>query len=102
MSSLFTRRSTRALAVLALTFAGSCSVFDTNVKNPNAVEEGALDDPAGAAILSVGLANGVTRAFTSIYGPISIASDELTWSGSRENWGALDEGDVSRPDNEYT
>ena len=88
-----------ALSVIAV---AACSVFDTEVKNPNAVEEGALGDPASASILAIGLTNGVTRAFTSVYGPYAVASDELTWSGSRENWGALDEGDVSKPDNEYT
>jgi hypothetical protein len=31
-----------------------------------------------------------------------VASDELTWVGSRENWGLLDGGDVSDPVNEYT
>ena len=30
---------------------------------------------------------------TSVYGPYSVASDELTWVGSRENWGLLDNGD---------
>ena len=38
---------------------------------------------------------------TSVYGPYSVASDELTWVGSRENWGLLDNGDVSDPLNEY-
>ncbi len=102
MNSMPIKRSMRGLIALALTLVGACSVFETDVKNPNAVEEDALSDSVSASILSVGLANGVTRAFTSVYGPISIASDELTWSGSRENWGFLDEGDVSRPDNEYT
>ena len=101
MSFTLSPRPARALAIVVL-LTGACSVFDTDVKNPNAVEEGALGDPASAAILSIGLTNGVTRAFTSVYGPYSVASDELTWSGSRENWGFLDEGDVSRPDNEYT
>src|SRR5882672_12544205 len=95
-------RPARVLIALSLMCAGACTVFSTDVKNPNAVEEGALGDPASASILAIGLTNGVTRAFTSVYGPYAVASDELSWSGSRENWGFLDEGDVSRPDNEYT
>jgi hypothetical protein len=31
-----------------------------------------------------------------------VASDELTWVGSREYWGKLDAGDLSDPINEYT
>jgi starch-binding outer membrane protein, SusD/RagB family len=102
MNPSFSRSPVRAITAMSLLFIGACSLFDTDVKNPNAVEEGALDDPAAASILAVGLANGLTRAFTSVYGPYAVASDELTWSGSRENWNLLDEGDVSKPDNEYT
>ena len=87
MSSILSLPPARVFITASLVLAGACSVFSTDVKNPNAVEEGALDDPAGASILAIGLVNGVTRAFTSIYGAYSIASDELTWSGSRENWG---------------
>ena len=102
MSYISSLPAARVLVTLSLICAGACTVFSTDVKNPNAVEEGALGDPAGASILAIGLTNGVTRAFTSVYGPYAVASDELSWSGSRENWGFLDEGDVSRPDNEYT
>ncbi|MGH7713246.1 MAG: hypothetical protein ACREOG_18295, partial [Gemmatimonadaceae bacterium] len=86
----------------AVTGLAACSMFDTDIKNPNAVEEAALDDAASASILAAGLNSAVTRAFTSVYGPYSVTSDELTWVGSRENWGLLDAGDVSDPVNEYT
>jgi len=96
-------RLTNRLGTLTLiTASAACSIFDTEVKNPNAVEEGALNDPASATILSNGLNSAVTRAFTSVYGPYSVASDELTWVGSREYWGLLDGGDLSDPVNEYT
>jgi starch-binding outer membrane protein, SusD/RagB family len=94
--------SAARLATLCLFSATACTIFDTEVKNPNAVEEGALNDPASASILSTGLNSAVSRAFSSVYGPYSVASDELTWVGSRENWGLLDGGDVSDPVNEYT
>lgn len=94
----------RMLACLTVVAGGAaaCSIFDTEIKNPNAVEEGALGDAASATILSNGLNSAVARAFSSVYGPYSVASDELTWVGSRENWGLLDAGDVSDPVNEYT
>ena len=79
----------------------ACSMFDTEVSNPNAIDEAALGDPASAPTLANGLNAAVTRMITSVYGPYSVASDELTWVGSRENWGLLDGGDVSDPLNEY-
>ena len=93
--------SRTAIAATGLVFAG-CTIFDTKVENPNAVEESALGDPASAAIQANGLGGAVTRALTSVYGPYAVASDELTWVGSREHWGQLDVGDVSDPQNEYT
>jgi hypothetical protein len=87
-------------ALLALAAAG-CSVFDTDVTNPNAVSEDALDVASSAPPLVNGLAASVARALTGIYGPYSVGSDELTWVGSREHWGLLDAGDVSWPLNEY-
>ncbi len=91
-----------ALLSAALLLASACSVFDTNISNPNAVSEDALGDPASAPPLVNGLAGSVTRMLTGAWGPYSVASDELMWIGSREHWGKLDDGDVSDPLNEYT
>jgi len=92
----------RALALATILGAmAACSMFDTNVTNPNAIDESALGDAASAPTLANGLNAAVTRMITSVYGPYSVASDELTWVGSRENWGLLDGGDVSDPLNEY-
>jgi len=87
-------RRVAAAATAILLAAPACSVFDTDIKNPNAIEEAALGDPASAPTLANGLNSAVTRMITSVYGPYSVASDELTWVGSRENWGLLDNGDV--------
>src|SRR6185503_20617942 len=95
------RLSARARIVGAALVAASCSVFDTNIANPNAVSEDALGDPASAPPLVNGLAATVTRTLTGVLGPYSVASDELTWVGSREHWGQLDAGDISNPLNEY-
>ena len=95
------RHGARALLCGAALAAISCSVFDTAIENPNAVQEDALGDPASAPPLVNGLAASVTRALSGVYGPYSVASDELTWVGSREHWGFLDAGDVILPTNEY-
>jgi len=79
----------------------SCSVFDTNISNPNAVTEDSLRKAASAPPLVNGLAASVTRALTGVYGPYSVVTDELTWVGSREHWGKLDNGDISWASNEY-
>ena len=95
----FARVASAALMILLAVPA--CSLFDTNVTNPNAAEETTLDDPTSAVALANGLNSAVTRMITSVYGPYAVASDELTWVGSRENWGFLDTGDLSDPINEY-
>jgi starch-binding outer membrane protein, SusD/RagB family len=89
----------RLSGVIALSMA--CSVFDSNVTNPNAIDESSLGDPASAPPLANGLNAAVTRMITTVYGPYAVASDELTWVGSREHWQHLDVGDVSNPANEY-
>jgi hypothetical protein len=99
MRKLYSRRAL-SLAIIGAAMA-ACSMFDTNVTNPNAIDESALGDAASAPTLANGLNAAVTRMITSVYGPYSVASDELTWVGSRENWGLLDGGDVSDPLNEY-
>src|SRR5215831_265861 len=96
-------RSAPRLVTFAATLVviAGCGMFDTNIANPNAIDESSLADPASAPTLANGLNADVTRMITSVYGPYSVASDELTWVGSRENWGKIDAGDVSDPSNEY-
>ena len=101
MTTMKSRAASMAVLLTSLG-APACTIFDTEVKNPNAVEESALNDPASASILATGLNSAVSRAFSSVWGPYAVTSDELTWVGSRENWGLLDGGDISDPVNEYT
>ena len=91
-----------ALAAMVMIPLGCANPFDTSVDNPNAVVETALADAAGATTLVNGQGASVTRALTAILAPYSVATDELTWVGSREFWKNLDDGDVSEPVNEYT
>jgi hypothetical protein len=97
-----THTTIRAVTGVALVALSACSIFDTNVQNPNAIEETALSDPASAPTQANGLNSAVTRMLTVVYGPNAVTSDEVTWVGSREYWGKLDAGDVSDPRNEYT
>lgn len=98
-------RASRFVARLALASAtvtlGACNLFETDVTNPNAVVEEALNDPAGATTLVNGVGASLIRAHNQIAGTVGAASDELTWAGSREYWKLLDEGDVADPVNEY-
>jgi starch-binding outer membrane protein, SusD/RagB family len=96
-----THNAFRRLSMATLGLVAACSVFDTDISNPNAIEESALGDPASAPTLANGLNSAVTRTITTVYGPYHVASDELTWVGSREYWGKIDAGDVSDPRNEY-
>lgn len=90
-------------ALLAvITPLGCANPFETDVRNPNAVVEDALNNAAGATTMVNGLGASVTRALTAVYGPYSTTTDELTWVGSREFWKNLDDGDVADPVNEYT
>ena len=91
----------RSATIVAAAALAACGIFDTDVTNPNAIQETALGDPASAPTQANGLNSAVTRMITSVYGPYAVATDELTWVGSREYWGKLDAGDLSDPRNEY-
>jgi hypothetical protein len=102
MAAVGARATRRVLLVAGAAAVSACGLFETDVSNPNAVVEAALEDPAGATTLVNGLAASVTRAHNQIAGTVGAVSDELTWSGSREFWNLLDQGDISDPVNEYT
>ena len=92
-----------AVAVLGAASLASCTVFSTEVKNPNAVTEDAIATASAAAgSLVNGLYGSVNAAGNQLTGTTGAASDELTWVGSREYWNLLDVGDLGDPLNEYT
>jgi hypothetical protein len=99
----FRRSLGTAATVLGAMALASCSVFSTEVNNPNAVTEDAISSSAAAATsLVTGLYGAVNAAGNQITGTSGAASDELTWVGSREYWNLLDVGDLGDPLNEYT
>jgi len=99
----FRRSLGTAATVLGTMALASCTVFSTEVKNPNAVTEDAISSAAAAATsLVTGLYGAVNAAGNQITGTSGAASDELTWVGSREYWNLLDVGDIGDPLNEYT
>ncbi len=96
------RHRVGALLVGASTLLTGCGIFETDVKNVNAVTEEALGAPVAATSLVNGLSGNLHLAVNGLIGISGAASDELTWSGSREYWNLLDGGDIGDPVNEYS
>lgn len=91
-----------ALMVGASTLLAGCGLFETDVKNVNAVTEEALKEPAAATSMANGLGGALQNAVNGVIGVHGAATDELQWAGSREYWNLLDGGDIGDPVNEYS
>ena len=95
-----THRSYRLLGVACVLALAACSSL-LDVKNPNNVNQSDLTNPASAASQASGVLATVARAWGQILTPYSMATDELTWIGSRDAWQSLDQGTISEPTNEF-
>jgi len=95
-----THRSYRLLGVASVVTLAACSSL-LDVKNPNNVNQSDLSNPASAASQASGVLATVARAWGQILTPYSMATDELTWIGSRDAWQTLDQGTISEPTNEF-
>lgn len=95
-----TNRSYRLLGVAGVVALAACSGL-LDVKNPNNVNQSDLSNPASAASQASGVLASVSRAWGQILTPYSVATDELTWIGSRDAWQTLDQGTISEPTNEF-
>jgi len=95
-----TNRSYRLLGVAGVLALAACSSL-LDVKNPNNVNQSDLSNPASAASQASGVLASVSRAWGQILTPYSVATDELTWIGSRDAWQSLDQGTISEPTNEF-
>lgn len=84
---------------VTLLFTG-CDILEVN--NPNDLAEEELGDPAAVQSMVNGSEASVTRAIGAYLAPYSTATDELTWVGSRDAWGRLNQGDLDDPLNEFS
>lgn len=88
------------LLALFLGVAGCDGLLD--VENPNSLVQEDLESPAGAGALVNGALATVTRAWGYMTLLHASASDELQFTGSRNAWIQLQEGDLRDAANEFT
>jgi starch-binding outer membrane protein, SusD/RagB family len=96
-----TRRLGMSLAALTLGLAlSACDILDVN--NPNNLTEESIEQATAANALVNGAVAQNARGIATQWLGYLIATDEITWIGSRDAWGQLDQGFVSNPANEFT
>lgn len=95
------RASARVLAVGGLAAAVACGDL-LEVKNPNAIDEQALNNPAAASNIANGVLAATTRMLSGTTVPYAVATDELDWIGSRDAWNDMERGIYSNYLNEFT
>jgi hypothetical protein len=78
----------------------ACDILDVN--NPNNLTEESVESPAAANAVVNGAVAANARAISTQWLGYLIATDEITWIGSRDAWGQLDQGFISNPANEFT
>lgn len=83
-------------AVLAL---GGCDLLD--VSNPNDLVEADVRQEAAANAVVNGALTLVSSSVSQSWQPYLVASDEMSWIGSRDAWLSLDQGFVDDPLNEF-
>jgi hypothetical protein len=94
-----TRIGTIALVFFVLGLGG-CDLLD--VQNPNTLQESQLDNPTSSQAMASGLKGSAARGLGYQLATYGMASDELTWIGSRDAWQQLDFGEISNPNNEFS
>jgi hypothetical protein len=99
-----TNRQTRVRATAWALALGctlpACDILDVN--NPNNLTEESVESPAAANAVVNGAVAANARAISTQWLGYLIATDEITWIGSRDAWGQLDQGFISNPANEFT
>ena len=83
-------------AALAL---GGCDLLD--VSNPNDLVEADVRQEAAANAVVNGALTLVSSSVSQSWQPYLVASDEMSWIGSRDAWLSLDQGFVDDPLNEF-
>ena len=87
------------LAVAAMTALGGCDILD--VENPNNLVQEDIEAVAAAAALVNGAFAQAAEGVSDTWLVYLVVSDELVWNGSRDAWGALDQGFLGDPNNEF-
>ncbi|TVP48493.1 MAG: hypothetical protein EA350_03250 [Gemmatimonadales bacterium] len=95
------RRALAGAAVLAASGLAGCSGL-LDVQNPNSLVQDDLNSPAAAAALANGALSTVARGFGEIILLHGTAADELKFTGSRDAWVQIQEGDLRDPANEFS
>ena len=72
------------------------------VDNPNSLVEEDLGNPTAAPAIANGALTTLTQGIGTVLGPYSAATDELTWTGTRDAWEQLVFGEVTDPLNEFS
>jgi hypothetical protein len=95
------RFTTVLLALLTgLTLMAGCDALE--VDNPNSLVEEDLGNPTASPAIANGALTTLTQGIGTVLGPYSAATDELTWTGTRDAWEQLVFGDVTDPLNEFS
>jgi hypothetical protein len=89
-----------ALVAGTLLLSGCSGLLD--VDNPNNLVEEAIQQEAAANGVVNGALWHVSEALGSVWEGPAVTSNELYWIGSRDAWGALDQGFISDNANEFT
>lgn len=89
-----------AFLLLVGALTAGCDVLE--VDNPNSLVEEDLENPTAAPAIANGALATLTQGTGSVLAPYSAATDELTWTGTRDAWEQLVFGEVSDPLNEFS
>jgi len=94
-------RAAFAFILLALLGGSGCNGL-LDVDNPANVKEDDLDDPTAAPAIVNGALSELASAYASFLMDNGAASDEFTFTGSRDAWFQIDMGNWSDPNNEFS
>lgn len=95
------RTSYRAITLLAGLAISACKGI-LDVKNPNNIAEGALNNPQSATQQANGVQASTVRMLSGSTVVYAVATDELDWIGSRDAWLDQETGAISNYLNEFT
>ena len=87
--------------ILALSVSFLLIGCDLEVNNPNSINYENLNNPVTANALANGSLVEVASGMGYLIAPYSVASDEVTWIGSRQAWEELNKGKFADVANEF-